>query len=142
MNCAKNVSQPAKLTINMGLKEKNTFGLESSAEFTYEITSPEQLPDLMQSIREQNLVWRVLGGGSNVILPAQLLGTTLLMNITGQEILDSDENGTLISVGGGVNWHEFVSWTLEQNLPGLENVAFIPCTVGAAPMQYIDAYGV
>jgi UDP-N-acetylmuramate dehydrogenase len=70
-----------------------------------------------------------------------LPGATLLMNIAGQEILSTDENSTLISVGAGVNWHEFVAWTLENNLPGLENLALIPGTVGAAPIQNIGAYG-
>jgi UDP-N-acetylmuramate dehydrogenase len=64
------------------------------------------------------------------------------MNIAGQEILSSDQNATVIAVGGGVNWHEFVAWTLENNLPGLENLALIPGTVGAAPIQNIGAYGV
>mgnify|MGYP003353108963 FL=1 len=54
----------------------------------------------------------------------------------------TDQNATLIAVGGGVNWHEFVTWALENNLPGLENLALIPGTVGAAPMQNIGAYGV
>jgi len=64
------------------------------------------------------------------------------MNITGQEIIASDQNATVIAVGGGVNWHEFVAWTLENNLPGLENLALIPGTVGAAPIQNIGAYGI
>jgi UDP-N-acetylmuramate dehydrogenase len=96
----------------------------------------------MKEILEQNLPWRVLGGGSNVILPKVLSGATLLMNITGQEIISSDQNATAIAVGSGVNWHEFVAWTLENNLPGLENLALIPGTVGAAPIQNIGAYGV
>jgi UDP-N-acetylmuramate dehydrogenase len=70
-----------------------------------------------------------------------LPGATLLMNIAGQEIISTDENSTLIAVGAGVNWHEFVAWTLENNLPGLENLALIPGTVGAAPIQNIGAYG-
>ena len=64
------------------------------------------------------------------------------MNIAGQEIISYDDHSALIAAGGGVNWHEFVTWTLEQNLPGLENLALIPGTVGAAPIQNIGAYGV
>jgi UDP-N-acetylmuramate dehydrogenase len=142
MNSAQNASLLPKLTPNMGLKHRNTFGFEVDAEFAYEITAAEQLPLLVEDIFVKNLPWRVLGEGSNVILPSNLPGVTLLMNIPGQEILSSDEGNTFIAVGAGVNWHEFVTWTLEQNMPGLENLALIPGTVGAAPIQNIGAYGV
>jgi UDP-N-acetylmuramate dehydrogenase len=142
MNSAKNASKPAKLTPNMGLKHRNSFGLECAADFAYEITSADQLPELMNEISKQKIAWRVLGGGSNVILPSRLIGATLLINILGEEIVQSDSESTLISVGAGVNWHEFVAWTLANNLPGLENLALIPGTVGAAPIQNIGAYGV
>lgn len=127
---------------NLGLKDRNTFGLDAMADIAYEISAPEQLAAVMSQIDRQNLPWRVLGSGSNVVLPKVLPGATLLMNITGQEILSSDQNATVVAVGGGVNWHEFVAWTLENNLPGLENLALIPGTVGAAPIQNIGAYGV
>jgi UDP-N-acetylmuramate dehydrogenase len=142
MNSTPNAPEPAKSTPNLGLKSRNTFGLDAVADLAYDITAPEQIPAVMNEIATKNLPWRVLGGGSNVILPKVLQGATLLMNITGQEILSSDQNMTLIAVGGGVNWHEFVAWTLENNLPGLENLALIPGTVGAAPIQNIGAYGV
>ena len=142
MNRAQNAPSPVKSSSNLGLKHRNTFGFDANAELAYEITSPEQLPALMQEIAEKKLAWQVLGGGSNVILPSTLPGITLLMNITGQEIISADENATFLAVGGGVNWHELVAWTLENNLPGLENLALIPGTVGAAPIQNIGAYGV
>jgi UDP-N-acetylmuramate dehydrogenase len=142
MNSAPNVSVPAKSTPNLGLKDRNTFGLDASAQLAFEIDSAAQIPEVMRQIAQQNLPWRVLGGGSNVILPKVLPGATLLMNIAGQEIISSDQNATVIAVGSGVNWHEFVAWTLENNLPGLENLALIPGTVGAAPIQNIGAYGV
>lgn len=127
---------------NLGLKGRNSFGLDAVADLAYEITSPEQIPAVMAEITEKNLPWRVLGGGSNVILPAALPGATLLMNITGHVLDTSNQDAALITVGGGVGWHEFVSWTLENDLPGLENLALIPGTVGAAPIQNIGAYGV
>ena len=142
MNSTPNVPGPAKLTPNLGLKGRNTFGLDASAQLAYEIDSAAQIPEVMLQIAQQNLPWRVLGGGSNVILPKVLSGATLLMNIAGQEIISSDQNATVVAVGGGVNWHEFVTWTLENNLTGLENLALIPGTVGAAPIQNIGAYGV
>jgi UDP-N-acetylmuramate dehydrogenase len=142
MNSAPNAPKPAKLTPNLGLKGRNSFGLDAVAELAYEISAPEQITAVLSELTQQNLPWRVLGGGSNVILPSVLPGATLLMNITGQEVISADENATVISVGSGVNWHEFVAWTLENNLPGLENLALIPGTVGAAPIQNIGAYGV
>jgi UDP-N-acetylmuramate dehydrogenase len=142
MNSAKNASKPAKLTRNLGLKHRNSFGLDSMAELAYEITSANQLPALMKELGDKKLTWRALGGGSNVILPESLPGATLLINILGQEIIRTDKENSWLSVGAGVNWHEFVSWTLENNLPGFENLALIPGTVGAAPIQNIGAYGV
>ena len=142
MNSAKNAPPIAKLIPNMGLKHRNSFGLDSTAELAYEITSADQLPALIKDLGNKKLVWRVLGGGSNVILPESLPGATLLINILGQEIIRSDKENCWLSVGAGVNWHEFVAWTLEQHLPGLENLALIPGTVGAAPIQNIGAYGI
>ena len=142
MNRAKNAPLPPKLIPNLGLKSRNTFGLEVSAEHAFEISHPDQIPALMDEITQNQWDWRVLGGGSNVILPPVLPGATLLMNIAGQEIIREDEIDTYLAVGAGVNWHELVQWTLTQNLPGLENLALIPGTVGATPIQNIGAYGV
>ena len=141
MNCAKNAPATPQALLNLSLEDKNTFGLPAIADLAYEITSPDQLPGLIASILNEGGAWRVLGGGSNVVLPNHLAGTTLLMSISGKEIIKNDEQYALIEVGAGENWHDFVAWTLKQNLPGLENLALIPGTVGAAPIQNIGAYG-
>jgi UDP-N-acetylmuramate dehydrogenase len=142
MTSPQNSIPVAKSSKNLDLKSRNTFGFNSNAELAYEITTAEQIPAVMQEITAKKMSWRALGGGSNVILPKTLPGATLLINIPGIEVLSSDSGLANIAVGGGVNWHEFVTWTLENNLPGLENLALIPGTVGAAPIQNIGAYGV
>jgi len=141
MNCAKNALQAPQSLSKLSLESRNTFGLPAIAELAYEITSPDQLPGLLAHTLSEGGSWRVLGGGSNVVLPNALSGATLLMNISGREIIDSNDYFTAVAVGAGENWHDFVVWTLEQNLPGLENLALIPGTVGSAPIQNIGAYG-
>jgi UDP-N-acetylmuramate dehydrogenase len=141
MNRAKNAPAAPQALSNLSLEDKNTFGLPAIAELAYEITWPDQLPELIASILNTRVSWRVLGGGSNVVLPNHLAGITLLMGISGKEIIKNNEQYALIEVGAGENWHDLVAWTLEQNLPGLENLALIPGTVGAAPIQNIGAYG-
>jgi UDP-N-acetylmuramate dehydrogenase len=127
---------------NFSLRARNSFGFEVLAEQAYSITHADQIGPVIQAIEAGGLPWRVMGGGSNVILPPLLSGVTLLMDIAGQAITQQDTSGVVVSVGAGVNWHDFVIWTLDQSLPGLENLALIPGTVGAAPIQNIGAYGV
>jgi len=141
MNCAKNAPAAPQPLSNVSLESRNTFGLPAIAELAYDITSPDQLPGLMANLLNEGGAWQVLGSGSNVVLPNTLNGTTLLMSVSGKEIINSNDHFTAVAVGAGENWHDFVAWTLEQNLPGLENLALIPGTVGAAPIQNIGAYG-
>jgi len=141
MNFASKGPSLANCTSQLGLMGRNTLGIESYAEQAMVIAHPEQIAPLMQDIAAHQLAWRVLGGGSNVVLPSTLPGITLLIDIAGKEVISSDETGTLIRVGAGEPWHDFVQWTLAQGFPGMENLALIPGTVGASPIQNIGAYG-
>jgi UDP-N-acetylmuramate dehydrogenase len=136
------ISAIPEMLPGFSLKARNSFGFEVLAEQAYSITHADQISAVIQAIEAAGLPWRVLGGGSNVILPPLLPGVTLLMDIAGQVITQQDQSGAVVSVGAGMNWHDFVIWALDQSLPGLENLALIPGTVGAAPIQNIGAYGV
>ena len=127
---------------NYSLRQRNTLNFEVNAQFVIKITQAEQIPAAINYAKEHGLTYQVLGGGSNVVLPRQLSGLTLLMDINFMEISKDDISGVQLRVGAGANWHPFVSWTLEQGYFGLENLALIPGTVGAAPIQNIGAYGV
>jgi UDP-N-acetylmuramate dehydrogenase len=84
----------------------------------------------------------VLGGGSNIVLTRDVDAVVLTVEVPGRRVLDVRNDATIVEAGAGENWHEFVTWTLDRGLSGLENLALIPGTVGAAPVQNIGAYGV
>ncbi|BEI38334.1 UDP-N-acetylmuramate dehydrogenase [Polynucleobacter sp. HIN8] len=127
---------------NYPLRERNTLGFDVVAQWALPIPQAEQIPVAIRWAKNAGLPHRVLGGGSNVVLPAQLPGLTLLMDIDFIEVLENLAAKTRLRVGAGTNWHAFVRWTLDHSFLGLENLALIPGTVGAAPIQNIGAYGV
>jgi UDP-N-acetylmuramate dehydrogenase len=77
-----------------------------------------------------------------MLLTQDYQGTVLKISIPGKRILKKTNNTTKVEVAGGENWHDFVLWTIQQNLGGIENMSLIPGNVGTAPIQNIGAYGV
>jgi len=84
----------------------------------------------------------VLGGGSNIILTRDMPQVVLKIEMPGMRLVEVRADAWVVEAGAGVGWHEFVAYTLANGWPGLENLALIPGTVGAAPVQNIGAYGV
>jgi len=80
----------------------------------------------------------ILGSGTNVVLHAPIKATALINGLKGKSITPTGE----LTCASGELWHELVMWSLDQGFSGLENLALIPGTVGAAPVQNIGAYGV
>lgn len=83
----------------------------------------------------------VLGGGSNVVVQAQPAHRVLRVALSGIRLWQETADHWLIEAAAGESWHDFVTHCLNQGWPGLENLALIPGTVGAAPVQNIGAYG-
>jgi len=129
-------------TQNASLRAHNSFQLESRAQWLQHIDSEASLQAALQWAKKEELPMTVLGQGSNSILQAVLPGLTLINRIAGLEVLSETSERAVVKIGSGEDWHETVLWCHEQSFHGLENLALIPGSVGAAPVQNIGAYGV
>lgn len=127
-----------KIQKNYSLRAHNTFGVEARAAYFMTIARADELLDL-QSRRHESLY--ILGSGSNILFTQDINGLVLKIEIPGITAHEDSEE-VLVEAGAGVNWHELVIWCVERGYCGIENLALIPGTAGAAPIQNIGAYGV
>ena len=135
---------PAPLNIQRraSLREHNTFGLPALAATLVRVASDADVRRVVDHPELGVAPQFVLGGGSNVVLTRDVAAVVIKVEVLGRRLVREDAQAWVVEAGAGENWHDFVSWTLQQGLPGLENLALIPGLVGASPVQNIGAYGV
>ncbi len=126
---------------NVPLQPYNSFHIVAKAFSLVRVTQVTDLAAVQASPELAAQQKFVLGGGSNIVLTGDVKPLVLKVEIMGKRLLAETARGYLLEAGAGENWHEFVTWSIEQGYPGLENLAMIPGTVGAAPVQNIGAYG-
>ena len=126
----------------VSLKPFNSFGVDVQARLFAEAHSDADVREALAYAVEHDVPLLVIGGGSNLLLTADIPALVLRMATRGIRMLSDDGNHVVIEAEAGEPWHPFVQHTLAQGLSGLENLSLIPGTVGAAPMQNIGAYGV
>jgi len=124
------------------LRHLNTLHLPARAARLQPVNDAADLPTLTAAARDAGGTVLVLGGGSNIVFGRNVDGTVLHMRTRGLDMLAQSGNNVLVSVAAGENWHDWVARALAHGWHGLENLALIPGTVGAAPVQNIGAYGV
>jgi UDP-N-acetylmuramate dehydrogenase len=124
------------------LQTFNTFGIAARARAYLRVNALAELRAALADPALAGLPRLLLGGGSNILLQGDFDGLVLHMGIKGLDIVARDADAVIVRAGAGESWHGLVQWTIGQGLGGLENLALIPGSVGAAPIQNIGAYGV
>lgn len=130
-----------QIVSDVDLTACNTFGLRSRARFAATVASDADLAELAAFSSAQGLRLKAIGGGSNLLLREDIDCAVALIASKGISVVAEDERYMLVRARAGENWHGLVEWTVRQGIGGLENLAGIPGTVGAAPVQNIGAYG-
>ena len=127
------------------LQSKNSLAVPSRCRWFASVSTPEHLSEASAFARQQGLPLVVIGSGTNVLMAEQIEAVIVQMSIMGKRIISRQnclQSATRqVEVSAGENWHRFVFWCLQQKLYGIENLALIPGTCGAAPIQNIGAYG-
>jgi len=127
-----------KTLFNYSLKQSNSFAVESIAP---EVFCPSSTNDLFELVDKLPETFYILGEGYNTLLVDETSPVIIKPEFFGEEIIEND-NDFVINVSASENWHKFVCRCIKQGINGLENLALIPGSIGAAPVQNIGAYGV
>jgi UDP-N-acetylmuramate dehydrogenase len=131
-----------EITKNASLKSLNTFGIECISSERIDLSNEEQIPSIVEYIKNSDKELLILGGGSNILFTKDFEGIILTNNLTGISKTKEDKHSVYLKVAAGEVWHAFVLYCIDNNYAGVENLSLIPGKVGASPMQNIGAYGV
>ena len=124
---------------DFNLQDHHSFGVSVKSEYFSSVGSLEELQRALQYASDKRTPVYVIGEGSNVLFTKDFPGLIIKVAFTGVEI---DQSSGVVRVAAGENWHSLVTTCMNSGLHGLENLALIPGSVGAAPVQNIGAYGV
>ncbi|MBL0047938.1 MAG: UDP-N-acetylmuramate dehydrogenase [Bacteroidetes bacterium] len=127
---------------NQSLKKYNTFGIEATARYFLELNTKEEISEFIHTPKFKNTSQLILGGGSNLLFTKNFDGIVLKNNLKGIELIEETPEYIFVKSAAGELWHNFVSFCIQHNYAGIENLSLIPGCVGASPMQNIGAYGV
>ncbi len=116
----------------------NSFAIPAKCERLFALSRTRDLTALSRLDLHQPLM---LGAGTNILFREDYPGDVILNQLQGRQVIDTTDKHAYVRIQAGSNWHETVLWALEQQLSGIENLALIPGTAGAAPVQNIGAYG-
>ncbi|MEP5830165.1 MAG: UDP-N-acetylmuramate dehydrogenase [Maribacter dokdonensis] len=125
---------------HFSLKNYNTFGIDATARYFVEVTTIEELQDILENNSYPRKI--LIGGGSNMLLTDYIDALFIHVNLKGKQIVSQDDNNVIVKVMAGENWHNMVMWAIDHDFGGLENMSLIPGNTGTAPIQNIGAYGV
>ena len=124
------------------LKAENSLALDVRADLYCRVESEADLTEALLRARTEGMPVLILGGGSNLVLAADVAGLVVHMRLSGLQIVEQVGERVRLRVAAGEDWPSLVEHCLAQGHYGLENLSAIPGTAGAAPVQNIGAYGI
>lgn len=123
------------------LKDITTFHLPAKTKYFCEYETLDELIKILKwDILKENKVLQI-GGGSNLVFTTNFDGVILHSAIKYLEAVEENDDWIVFKVGSGVVWDDFVSYCVDNDYYGAENMSYIPGEVGASAVQNIGSYG-
>ena len=127
---------------NVDITSRHTFGIATQAQAWADYNSVDELRQIILEAKERNLPIMPIGEGSNLLFVKKYEGLLLHSAITTLNTTPVGNNEILVHAGSGWIWDDFVAHCVAQGWYGIENLSYIPGTVGASAVQNVGAYGV
>jgi UDP-N-acetylmuramate dehydrogenase len=129
---------------DVDLRELCSFAVPARTRFFVALQQEDELPATLDEANDKDLPVLIMGGGSNILLTDNYPGLVVKIDLRGISVRPDSNSAdhVLLTAAAGENWHALVEYCLDHQLYGIENLALIPGSAGAAPVQNIGAYGV
>lgn len=134
--------RPRNLIENAPLQGLSTMATPATARYLVNAENARQATEALAWAGEAGLPVQVVGGGSNLVFCDDHPGLVLHMAQKGRYWTAVAGDTATLALAAGENWHQAVLYAAGAGYRGIENLALIPGTAGAAPVQNIGAYGV
>ena len=125
-----------------------TMGVGGPIAHFIEPTTRVGLIEAVEDADSKGLPLVVVGGGSNLLVSDKPFDGVVvrdarrLITVPDEAAPVEGEDRTVhVNAEAGANWDDFVAFTVELGLEGVEGLSGIPGTVGASVVQNIGAYG-
>ncbi len=119
-----------------------TFHIGGPAAFFCEATNAIELQEAITIRYEHDLPLLILGGGSNILVADRgFAGMAIQLRNTGIEMLHDNPESVILRIASGEIWDDVVSYAVDNNWWGIENLSHIPGRMGGFAVQNVGAYG-
>lgn len=121
---------------DISLKKYNTYRLDVKCGYLIYPNAVEELINLLKYLKENNINYFILGGGSNIILAKPYFDVIIKLDkLNNIEIKDN-----IVTAGAGVSLIYLANLCMNNNLNGLAFAGGIPGMVGASAAMNAGAY--
>lgn len=127
---------------NINLGPYTTLKIPALAKYFVVIENENEIQEAIALANTKNLPLFILGGGSNLLFSKDLQVIVLKNELKGIKIVKETDEQVHLEAASGESWSAVVHYAVSNNWGGIENLFYVPGTVGAAPVQNIGAYGV